>query len=671
MGPEHRGRWAHRPGLDGLRGLAVVAVVAYHLGYLHGGFLGVDVFLVLSGYLITGLALGEIGETGTLSLRAFWGRRVRRLVPALLVVVLVVTLVALAIGWPRDQLHALGWDGVATLTWWANWRQVQGPSYWDSGEHLFRHAWSLSIEEQFYVVWPLVLVGAAAVARRVHRSVVPIVGAVALAGAVASATWQVVLAHRLGDADLSRVYVGTDARAVAPLLGCALACLLSRRRPAAIAAGPVGRIAGAVGALVLIVLVVGAEVASPALYRNAVLVIASLASAAVVARAGAIAADDPTVLGWATTARVTRYLGSRSYAIYLWSWPIQVLAAFRWPDLSKVAVAAFTVAMSLGLAELSFRFLEDPIRRRRGWAARANLRRPAWGAVALGAVAVLAAAFVLAVPPPLHERVDTAEAATQALRPVETTTTAAGPTTTVAPGEPEPLKVMVTGDSVAWTVGYYKPDAPLPKGIASIDSRAIIGCGLLSADGYGYPKGGPDGPIVHPGSGFCAKVPEADAIGLAAGPDVVLTFPGSWEWAKAEAPDGHVVPAQSPEMADVLTAKLLERIEEANAAGARYAIVAFSCPGSKAAGVRSDPAFLRWINGVLADAVVTANERGGDAQLIEPTEAVCVDADPLGQPTPAKRMATGDEVHVFDFTGGRWIWDTWLAPALVAGPDAG
>src|SRR3954471_13831812 len=101
MAPDHRARWAHRPGLDGLRGLAVVAVVAYHLGYLHGGVLGVDVFLVLSGSLIPGLALGEIGDTGGLSLRAFWGRRIRRLVPALLVVVLVVTLVALAIGWPR------------------------------------------------------------------------------------------------------------------------------------------------------------------------------------------------------------------------------------------------------------------------------------------------------------------------------------------------------------------------------------------------------------------------------------------------------------------------------------------------------------------------------------------------------------------------------------------
>jgi peptidoglycan/LPS O-acetylase OafA/YrhL len=653
-------RWSHRPGLDGLRGLAVVAVVAYHLGYLHGGFLGVDVFLVLSGYLITGLALGEIGRSGHLGLRAFWGRRVRRLVPALLVVVFTVTLEALAIGWPRDQLHALGWDGVATLTWWANWRQVQGPSYWESGENLFRHAWSLSIEEQFYVVWPLVLVGAAALARRTRRSVVPIVGAIALGGAVVSATWQLVLAHRLADADLSRVYVGTDARAVAPLLGCALACLAARRR--GLGSGLAGRILGAVGGLTLIVLVVSAEVASPALYRNGILVLASLASAAVVARSSAVESGDRTVLGWAVTGGVARYLGFRSYAIYLWSWPIQVLVAFQWPDLAKGWVAAITVALSLSLAEISFRVLEDPIRRRTGWASRARFRRPAWGAIGAGAVAVLVVAFVLAVPPPLHERVDSAEAAVEALRPVETVASS-----TTVPGEPRPLRVLVTGDSVAWTVGYYKPTHPFPEGIASIDSRAIIGCGLLSAESWGYPQGGNDGPFTRPGNGACVNGPGGEALGLEARPDVLVTFPGSWEWSRAEAPSGHVVPAQSAEMAQVLTRRLLARISTANDAGTRFAIVAFSCPGPRAAGVRKNTHFIRWINRVLERAVDRANAAGGDAQFIKPTDKVCVDGDPAGEATDAKNAATGDEIHVNTWEGGRWIWNEWIAPALVAG----
>ncbi|MCU1368812.1 MAG: hypothetical protein JWO77_6, partial [Ilumatobacteraceae bacterium] len=244
--------------------------------------------------------------------------------------------------------------------------------------------------------------------------------------------------------------------------------------------------------------------------------------------------------------------------------------------------------------------------------------------------------------------------------------TAPSSTTAPPPGEPEPLKVMVSGDSVAWTVGYYKP-TPLPKGIASIDSRAIIGCGLLSAEAWGYPQGGNDGPFTRPGSGACENGPKADALGLEGRPDVVLTFPGSWEWSRAEAPDGHVVPEQSPEMADVLTRLLLARIDTANQAGAQFVIVAYSCPGEEAAGVRKDKDFILWINGVLESVVDQANDAGGDARFLEPTDRVCIDADPAGEPTDAKRVATADEIHVASWEGGAWIWNEWLAPALIEG----
>lgn len=652
MAGDEGSRWSHRPGLDGVRGLAVTAVVAYHLGYLSGGFLGVDVFLVLSGFLITGLAIGEIGDTGGLSLRAFWGRRVRRLLPALLVVVTVVVVVALAIGWPRNRLHALGWDGIATLTWWANWRQVQGPSYWASGENLFRHAWSLSIEEQFYLVWPVVLVGCAAVARRAERSVAAIVGGVALAGAVVSASWQLVLSHRIAPEDLSRVYVGTDARAVAPLLGCALACLLAgeRRR---LAAGVGAKVAGAIGSVVLLWLIFTAEVASPSLYRNGVLVLASLCAVAVVARSSAVEGGDRSPLAWASTARATRYLGLRSYALYLWSWPIQVLIRFQWPDLAKGWVAAITVGLSLALAEASYRWLEYPIRRRTGWAAKARFRRPAWGAALAGAATVLIVALVLAVPPPLHERIDTAQAAAAALHREAPPTSAKG------------LKVMVTGDSVSWTVGYYAPRADLPPGIASIDSRAIIGCGLLSVDGWGYPQGGEGGPFTTPGSGKCREEPTAEAIGLKAKPDVVLLFPGSWEWSKMRTPNGVVIPARSPQLEAALQDRILRRITAANEAGARFVAVAYSCPGQQAAGVRKDPEFIDWFNTFLRRVVKDAARNGARAEVLEPTKAVCIDGDAAGDPTPAKKAATADEIHIADKAGGSWIWNTWLAPALT------
>ena len=187
-------RQAHvRPGLDGIRGFAVVAVMAYHLGHLSGGFLGVDVFFVLSGYLITGLALRELDRRSTMSLTGFWGRRWRRLMPAVLVMVAAVVAACLALGWPRDQLHGLGLDALSTLTWWSNWRQAGGASYWASVENPFRHAWSLSIEEQFYLVWPVVLVATAWVARRLRRSTAAAVGLVAGLAALASGGWQLAL----------------------------------------------------------------------------------------------------------------------------------------------------------------------------------------------------------------------------------------------------------------------------------------------------------------------------------------------------------------------------------------------------------------------------------------------------------------------------------------------
>ncbi|WP_426572451.1 acyltransferase family protein [Aquihabitans sp. McL0605] len=651
--------WTHRPGLDGVRGLAVVAVVAYHLGYLSGGFLGVDVFLVLSGYLITGLALGEIGTTGRLGLLAFWGRRVRRLVPALLVVVGAVTVVAVLVGWPRNQWHALGWDGVATLTWWANWRQVQGPSYWASGQNLFRHAWSLSIEEQFYLVWPLALVASAAVTRRTGRSLAAVVGTVAVVGAVASTAWQLLLSHHLAPERLSRVYVGTDTRAVAPLLGCALACVLAGGRSRAVA-GRAGRAVGAVGAVVLVGLVATADVASPALYRNGILVVASLASAAVVARASTVHRGDRSVLAWTTTAPIARYLGSRSYAIYLWSWPIQVLVAFRWPSLARPWLALVTVTGALALAEASFRLVEDPIRRRTGWARRGAVRRTAWTVGIVGAAGVLVTALVLAVPPPAYQRVDTAEASSSALRAGLTS-----PTVTAAPGQPPLLKVMLSGDSVAWTMGFYGPvGADLPPGIGSIDTRAILGCGLLAADGYDYPLDRDDAPFVATNRD-CAKQPQAEAVGLEADPDVVVLLPGAWEWSRVRAPDGTVLPARSPQVRTLLRDRMLARIDAANAAGARFAMVEFSCPGSKAVAARRDPDYIRWINRLIHEVADDATRHGRQVDVIAPTGAVCVGGDPAGRPTAAKDQAMGKEVHVVSPEGGRWAWDTWIGPALT------
>jgi peptidoglycan/LPS O-acetylase OafA/YrhL len=651
----------YRPGLDGLRGLAVAVVVAYHVGYLRGGFLGVDVFFVLSGYLITGLVLAELEGTGRLSLRRFWARRARRLVPALMVVVALVLAACIALDWPRNRFGALRLDATSSLTWWANWRQAGGTSYWTGVTNPFRHAWSLSIEEQFYVAWPLVVGGAAWVARRLGRSVRVAVGSVAVLGAAASGTWQVVLARCLAPDELSRVYVGTDTRVVAPLVGCTLATVPWHR-----VVGPAHvrwrrlalDAAGLLGAGVLAVAVAQVEVDRAGWYRSGGFVAVALASAALVRAAAAVERGDRDPVALATANPVSRWLGTRSYAIYLWSWPIQVLVRSRRPDWSDARLAVVAVAASLAAAEASFRVVEHPIRHRAGWARSPRRRRPAWAAAVATPLVLLAVVAGEAVPPPVHEQVDTAEAAADALH---------RPPPTTVPGDRD-LRVMVEGDSVAWTVAYYAPlPGSLPEGIASVDSRGLIGCGLLAAEGWKYQSRAAGGAFTEPAGGACAQQPEIERIGLAAHPDVVLLFPGAWEYIAARDPSGHEVAARSDEMADLLVDRLRRRIRAADAVGARFVLVQWSCPGRLVTDPRGDPDYIAWIDGLLDRAAAEARAAdGARVDVLRPTDAVCVGADPTGDPTPAKAEATGDEVHITSHAGGRWVWDRWLGPALVA-----
>jgi peptidoglycan/LPS O-acetylase OafA/YrhL len=654
---------SHRPGLDGLRGLAVAVVVAYHLELLRGGFLGVDVFFVLSGYLITGLVLGEATETGGLSLRTFWGRRIRRLVPALVAMVVTVVAAALALGWPADERRDLAIGATATLTWWANWRQAGGSSYWASGEDPFRHAWSLSIEEQFYVLWPLAAVAVVLLVRRTRpERLAMALGVVAGLGALASGTWMVALAHRLEVGDLSRVYVGTDTRVVAPLLGCLLACL-AHRSPRTWAQGPGVRAGGIVGAVVLIAMVLTVDVSAPSTYRSGLLLVAAAMAGLLVRSAASAETTSLDPVGWLVAHPIARYLGTRSYALYLWSWPVQVLVVFRWPEIDRAVLVATTLAASLLLAELSQRAVEVPLRHRSGWAAAPAWRRPAWAAGGVAAVAVVALAFATSEAPPRHETVESAEAASEALRPPETALPAIDDG--VPGGDPAPLRVMVAGDSVAWTVGYYRPrDAALPEGIASIDSRAIIGCGLLAGEGWEYPDGG-DGPFIAPAADACEAQPEAEQLGLAGRPDVLLVLPGAWEWSDVRSPEGVVVEGQSAEMAELLVERLLRKVRAANEVGARTVLVEWACPGVEAAPQLRDADYVRWINGVLAETVAQARREGiGPVEVLVPTDAVCEGADALGDPTAAKDDATGAEIHVVSFEGGTWIWEAWLAPGL-------
>ena len=209
--------------LDGLRGLAVLAVLLFHAGYLEGGFLGVDLFFVLSGYLITGLLLHEWGGRGSIGLGRFWSSRARRLLPALFLAALVVVIGSWLFAAP-GTLATLRGDLAGTVTYTANWRFIlQGTSYWT---HLgpaspLQHVWSLAIEEQFYLLWPLVVVGLLRY-RRSPRAVLVLAVLLAAASTIA-------MALTASPGDESRAYFGTDTHAAPILLGAALAALFATR----------------------------------------------------------------------------------------------------------------------------------------------------------------------------------------------------------------------------------------------------------------------------------------------------------------------------------------------------------------------------------------------------------------------------------------------------------
>ncbi|HET9516914.1 MAG TPA: acyltransferase, partial [Actinoplanes sp.] len=347
----------HLRGLDGIRALSVISVLVYHVGttggrqLLPGGFLGVDVFFVLSGFLITSLLLAEAEQSGTISLRAFYLRRAKRLLPALYAVLVVVSLVGVSM--VPQQVARLRGDVVAALGYGTNWWLIhQNSSYFGAGgdrQPLLNHLWSLAVEEQFYVLWPLLLVAVLAGTRRrgplLALTCALIVGSTALAAA---------LFDPFGDP--SRVYFGTDTRAATPLVGAALAIAVRpwRRRLIVPRIRIVALDAAAVLALVVLaVAVLSADHTGPLLYRGGFLLVALVAGVLI----SAVSHPLSRVAGL-LDARALRWLGVRSYGLYLWHWPVFVLI----PGTGVLSAAA-KVLTSVVLAVVSYELVEQPVRR--------------------------------------------------------------------------------------------------------------------------------------------------------------------------------------------------------------------------------------------------------------------------------------------------------------------
>jgi peptidoglycan/LPS O-acetylase OafA/YrhL len=352
-------RLPYLPGIDALRAIAVLAVFLYHagVGWMPGGFLGVDVFFTISGYLITSLLLSEYRRSGHVRLGRFWVRRARRLLPAVGVLI-AVTMIVAAIVEP-DRLAELRGDAISSLAYVANWHFVFAhQSYFDQFQRpsLFRHLWSLSVEEQFYLFWPLAFAAGMSLLGR-KRLLLGV-----LAGAVASLALTWIL---FDPGDASRVYYGTDTHAVGLLIGVALALVWSplelRRRSSGRWCGPVLDAVGvlALGYVALSFLQVHDY--DLALFHGGYLWLA-LATAAVLA----VMAHPAARLGGLLARPALVWLGLRSYSFYLWHWPVLALTRPGLDvSLPRGVLIPLQLLVVLALADLSYRFVELPFRGKR------------------------------------------------------------------------------------------------------------------------------------------------------------------------------------------------------------------------------------------------------------------------------------------------------------------
>lgn len=460
------------PGLDGVRALAVLGVLVFHFkpAWLPGGYLGVEIFFVLSGFLITSLLLAEWQGSGGIDLARFWSRRARRLLPA--AVVLIVATLAYALLFERGEVAGLRKDAAASLAYVTNWYLLfsNQPYFEAMGRpSMLQHLWSLAVEEQFYVLWPPLFF---LLMRFTRRG-----GTVAAVVALALGSWALGIALYDPARDASRIYYGTDTRAAALLVGAALALTWRpwlRSRGRAIGGGELLDLAGlaALGGLVASFFLF--DQSSVFLYRGGFALV-SVTTALLIA-----AAIHPgeKVLTDLLEVRPLRWAGSRSYALYLWHWPVVVATGSGTSvPLDGWALLGLRVAASVAFAELSYRAVEAPIRAagfRRLWRGlalapgRGGWRRRALslgGAAAVLAVAVFAAmARAPAVPAYLRDgesvRVILGARPATARAPMAANAQAPTPDWSQIPLLPVEVTTTATPESVAPALPTPSPAAP-------------------------------------------------------------------------------------------------------------------------------------------------------------------------------------------------------------------
>jgi peptidoglycan/LPS O-acetylase OafA/YrhL len=677
--PAEPPRLRYRPGLDGLRAVAVLAVMVQHAGLrlpgghedaLPGGFLGVDVFFVISGFLITSLLLAEHRGRHRIDLRGFWLRRARRLLPAVGLAIAATCILVAVADLPVDARSVRG-DALASLGYVANWRFIFTRQSYFAAFGLpspFRHLWSLSVEEQWYLLFPPAL--ALGLALGLRRRPGLLVGGLVVA-AVASATRMAMLYHD-GD-DPSRIYFGTDTRAYTLLIGAVLATVatfwpraIARVRPA-LAVLAVG------GLAVLAFAFRSVDGREAGLYQGGLAVVA-LASAAVVAGVALPRSAGP--VHWVLSRRVLVAIGLISYGLYLWHWPI-----FVWLTPDEVGIAGWPLqvlrfGLTFAVAGLSYTLVERPIRRH-GWAgvrgrlARVGLpaARPALLTAGAGAVVVATVVGVTggAGPAPSLAIRGTPTAAAPTTIPIDIPIT----TVSVPAGHPlpalppdRPVRMVIGGDSVAWSLGY---GVAMPPGIA-VRTEANLGCTAM-----------PGQPITDKGlqTGLCKDWQREWQRGaVAQQADVVVGLWGAWEVYDHRLGDT-VLRAGTTTAAVAYRRSLVAGIEATVAArpDVRFVFLTIPCMDERGNSLgghdspRNNRTLLEWVN---RQTRAVAAFYGGRTMVVDLGPLLCPHGDVLDVIDGVEVREDG--VH-FSPDSAPIVWDyvarrvrPWLALPAVSSP---
>jgi len=642
-GDAHGQNLPYNPAFDGLRAFAVLAVMLYHgqVDVFGGGFLGVDVFFVLSGFLITSLLAREWLTWGRIDMLGFWARRARRLLPAAWLVLLACAAYGVLFA-SADRLAQLRSDAIATFFYVVNWHFItSGQSYFAQyGEPSpLRHMWSLAIEEQFYFLWPMVLTLLLPMILRRRRIGVAVMVTAAVLSAVLMA-----LLYEPG-ADPSRVYYGTDTRAQALLVGAGLAILLDfkgtrrDRGTTHLQVGaftlPIGglTVAGPVALVGLLVALSMSRESSTWLYRGGFLAVALLSATVIAA-----AATRGSLLSRLLSLRPLQAVGLISYGLYLWHWPVDVVLTTDRTGLSGAALLAVQFAVTFALAVASYILVERPIR------AGALLRRGPrvrLVAVATAAVTVLAATV----------------AATAGASPIPSSPDGSSSTRVVA-GIDGAEHILVAGDSVAWSLAYPFDQKAHPE--VAVSSTTIFGCGV------GVQQIVVDD-VVTQRQEQCDTWPDTWRKAVEdVKPDVSVLVVSAWDIYDHEV-DGQHLTVGSSAYSDYLLGRLGRAVDTLGAGGRPVVVVnsgcydqeSFSIQGVDLAPDRNNASRAQAVNAVVRR---LAALRPGQVSVADLFSLTCRNGHYSRSLSGTELRSDG--VH-FTTDGAREVWD-WLLPQLRA-----